>query len=80
MKQMLNKFKIKWCLSSYFSDPAELLLTQSGIFAPIRAPPERFDNIDNSDVQPNLEAKYKGRSNELDIVLFNFCLPKSAIS
>ena len=46
MKQVLNKFRIKWCLSSYFSLPAKLLLIQSGIFAPIRAPPGRFDNIE----------------------------------
>ena len=44
-KQVLNKFRIKWCLSSYFSLPTKLLLIQSGIFAPIRAPPGRFDNI-----------------------------------
>ena len=47
MKQVLNKFRIKWCMSSYFSLPAKLLLIQSGIFTPIRAPPERFDNIVN---------------------------------
>ena len=46
MKQELHKFRIKWCLSSYFSLPAKLLLIQSGIFGPIRAPPGRFDNID----------------------------------
>ena len=45
-KQVLSKFRIKWCLSSYFSLPAKLLFIQSGIFAPIRAPPGRFDNID----------------------------------
>ena len=45
MKQVLNKFRIKWRLSSYFSLPGKLLLIQSGIFAPIRAPPGRFNNI-----------------------------------
>ena len=45
MKQVLNKFRTKWCLSSYFSLPVKLLLIQSGIFAPIRAPPGRFNNI-----------------------------------
>ena len=29
---MLNKFRIKWCLSSYVSLLAKLLLVQSGIF------------------------------------------------
>ena len=48
MKQVLNKFRIKWCLSSYFSLPAKLLLIQSGIFGPIRAPTGRFDNIDST--------------------------------
>ena len=33
MKQVLNKFRTKWCLSSYFSLPAKLLLIRSGIFA-----------------------------------------------
>ena len=47
MKQVLNKFRIKWCLSSYFSLPVKLLLIQSEIFGPIRAPPGRFDNIDH---------------------------------
>ena len=37
MKQVLNKFRTKWCLLSYFSLPAKLLLIQSGIFGPIRA-------------------------------------------
>ena len=46
MKQELNEFRIKWYLSSYFSLPAKLLLIQSGIFGPIRAPPGQFDNID----------------------------------
>ena len=45
MKQVLNKFRIKLCPSSYFSLPAKLLLIQSGTFGPIRAPPGRFDNI-----------------------------------
>ena len=38
MKQVLNKFRIKRCLSSYISLPAKLLLIQSEIFGPIRAP------------------------------------------
>ena len=42
---MVNKFRIKWFLSSYFSLPAKLLFIQSGIFGPTRAPPGRFDNI-----------------------------------
>ena len=42
----VNKFRIKWCLSSYISLPAKLLLIQSRTFAPIRAPPGRFDNIE----------------------------------
>ena len=46
MKQELNKFRIKWCLSSYFPLPANLFLIQSGIIDPIRAPPGRFNNID----------------------------------
>ena len=47
MKQVLNKFRIKWCLSSYFSLPTKLLLIRSGIFGPIQAPPGRFDNTEN---------------------------------
>ena len=50
-KQGLNIFRIKWCLSSYFSLPAKLLLFQSRIFTPIRAPPGRFDNIVQSHKQ-----------------------------
>ena len=46
MKQVLNKFRIKWCLSSYFSLPAKLLLIRSVIYGPIRAPPGRFDNTE----------------------------------
>ena len=44
MKQVLNKFGKKWRLPSYFSLLAKFWLIQSGIFAPIRAPPGRFDN------------------------------------
>ena len=34
MLQKLDKFGVKWCLSSYFSLPAKFQLIQSGIFAP----------------------------------------------
>ena len=42
MKQVLNKFRIKWCRLSYFSLPAKLLLIQSGILAPSG----QFDNTE----------------------------------
>ena len=54
---MLNKFTIKWCLSSYFSLPAKLLLIQSRIFAPIRAAPGRFDNIEQRPVKFDTEGE-----------------------
>ena len=46
MKEVLNKFRIKWSLSSYFALPAKILLIQSRIFAPVRALPGRFDNTE----------------------------------
>ena len=40
MKQVLNRFRIKWCLSSY------LISSRQIIAHPIRASPGRFDNSD----------------------------------
>ena len=68
MKQVVNKFRIKWCLASYFSLPAKLLLIQSGIQGPIRAPTGRFDNIGSMEGRYGWHRIwYKSRYGQCDI-------------